>query len=110
MVSIMYMSAFVVFAFFALVAHSQSYDYGVDIEALTRRQDGERIVVGRLPSRDNGTVPHRLEVRQMKADRHKWDLFILAMSMFQYVSQDDPLSWYQVAGKWALHQISGAQS
>jgi tyrosinase len=84
-------------ALFILV-NANAYDYGIDIEALTRRQDQERILVGRLPLRSNGSMPHRLEIRQMRDDPHKWDLFILALSMFQYVSQDDPLSWYQVAG------------
>lgn len=36
----------------------------------------------------------------MKADPYRWDLFILALSMFQYVSQDDPTSWYQIAGRF----------
>jgi tyrosinase len=85
------------FALFILV-NVDAYDFGIDIEALTRRQDQDRILVGQLPPRTNGSVPHRLEIRQMRADPHKWDLFILALSMIQHVSQDDPLSWYQVAG------------
>lgn len=81
-------------------ASAQAYNYGVNIEALTRRQDGaSRVIVGRLPLRANGSVPVRPEIRQMMADPYKWDLFILALSMFQYVSQSDPLSWYQVAGR-----------
>ena len=36
----------------------------------------------------------------MRVDMYKWDLFILALSMFQSVSQDDPLSWYQIAGNF----------
>lgn len=84
----------------ALVITAQPYNYGVDIETLTRRQDdARRIVVGRLPLATNGTVPLRPEIRQLKADPYKWDLFILALSMFQYVSQDDPTSWYQIAGE-----------
>ncbi|KAF7562627.1 hypothetical protein G7046_g1502 [Stylonectria norvegica] len=85
----------------ALLAAGQAYDYGddVDIESLTRRQDSSsRIVVGRLPLAHNGSLPLRLEIREMKADTYKWDLFILALSMFQYVGQDDPTSWYQIAG------------
>ena len=80
---------------------AQSYDFGFNIEALTRRQDEDTspIVVGRLPFAPNGSVPLRPEIRQMQADQYKWDLFILALSMFQSVSQDDPLSWYQIAGR-----------
>lgn len=83
------------------VVSSQPYDYGddIDIVNLTRRtDDSSRIVVGRLPLSHNGSVPVRLEIRQMREDPYKWDLFILALSMFQYVSQDDPTSWYQIAG------------
>lgn len=76
------------------------YNFGVDMVTLTRRQEGERIIVGRLPYAANGSVPHRLEIRQMRDDPYKWDLFILALSMFQSVRQSDPLSWYQVAGMW----------
>lgn len=91
----------ILFSFLAtlLLAASQPYDYGVDIEAITRRQNTVDIVVGGLPLSRNGTIPLRPEIRQMKADPHKWDLFILALSMFQYVSQDNPVSWYQVAGR-----------
>lgn len=81
------------------IAAAQSYDYGADIEPITRRQSTANIVVGGLPLSRNGTIPLRPEIRQMKADPHKWDLFILALSMFQYVSQDDPTSWYQIAGR-----------
>ncbi|KAI9897875.1 hypothetical protein N3K66_007731 [Trichothecium roseum] len=77
---------------------AQSYDYGVDIESLTRRDPTARILVGRLPLYPDGSVPQRLEIREMEKDAHRWDLFILSLSMFQYVSQSDPMSWYQVAG------------
>ena len=82
----------------AIWAIAQPYDYGVDIESLTRRDPDARILVGRLPLYPDGSAPRRLEIRQMAKDPHKWDLFILSLSMFQYVSQSDPMSWYQVAG------------
>jgi tyrosinase len=85
----------------ALVALAQSYDFGVDMEPLTRRQQSH-IIVGRLPLASNGSIPHRLEIRQMRANQYQWDLFVLALSMFQSVSQSDPLSWYQVAGTCAI--------
>lgn len=82
-----------------LALAQQAYDFGVDIKKLTRRQDdSSRIVVGRLPVASNSTIPRRMEIREMREDTYKWDLFVLALSMFQYVSQDDPLSWYQIAG------------
>lgn len=85
----------------AVLAQSpEPYDFGVDVERLTRRADGP-VIVGRLPLTLDGGVPHRLEIRQMRANQPQWDLFILALSMFQSVSQDDPLSWYQVAGAYS---------
>lgn len=91
--------------FFAF-ATAQSYSYGVDIDSLTRRQDTGRIVVKPLPQTRNGTVPLRPEIREMQADRYKWDLYILSMSMLQDVDQDDPASWYQIAGAFvALSQL-----
>lgn len=84
----------------ATFARPQSYDLGVDLSLLIRRQDGNSpIVVTPLPLVANGTVPVRTEIRLMKADPYKWNLLILAMSLFQGMNQDDPLSWYQVAGQ-----------
>lgn len=79
----------------------KDYDFGVDLVSLTRRQDPNApIVIGRLPLAANGSIPLRLEIRDVQADKYKWDLYVLALSMFQSVSQDDPLSYYQIAGEW----------
>ncbi|KAJ4153472.1 hypothetical protein LMH87_009957 [Akanthomyces muscarius] len=78
---------------------AQSYDYGIDIDQLVRRQDpAAKIIVGKLPLASNGSTPTRPEIRDMRKDGYMWDLYILALSMFQSVSQDQSLSWYQVAG------------
>ncbi|PHH86072.1 hypothetical protein CDD83_10786 [Cordyceps sp. RAO-2017] len=75
------------------------YDFGLDVSLLTRRQDAATpIVVGKLPLAADGSIPRRLEIRQMRADQYKWDLFILGLSMFMNADQQDPLSWYQIAG------------
>lgn len=77
----------------------QDYDFGVDLVSLTRRQDPNApIVVSRLPLAANGSMPLRLEIRNVQADKYKWDLYVLALSMLQSVSQDDPMSYYQIAG------------
>lgn len=89
-----------------LLVSAQDYDFGVDVISLTRRRDTNApILVGRLPSASNGSTPLRLEIRDVKADKYRWDLYVLALSMFQSVSQDDPLSYYQVAGKWDAKTI-----
>lgn len=86
------------------------YDFGFDIESLTRRRDEDRVIVGSLPLATNGSVPHRLEIRQMRKDTYQWDLFILALSMFQSVKQSDPLSWYQVAGQFSSNESNSQKS
>ncbi len=92
--------ALLVWASISALVTGQAYNYGIDIEPLMRRQEGtSRIIVGRLPTAANGSIPHRPDIRQMMANPYKWDLFMLALSMFQYVSQNDSLSWYQVAGR-----------
>ncbi|PFH55678.1 hypothetical protein XA68_17829 [Ophiocordyceps unilateralis] len=81
------------------LADLASYDFGIDIAQLHRRQDvAAPIVVERLPLASDGSIPLRLEIRQMRMDQHRWDLFILALSMLQTADQNDPLSWYQIAG------------
>ncbi|KAK1989511.1 hypothetical protein LZ30DRAFT_788407 [Colletotrichum cereale] len=77
--------------------YSPVYDYGFDVRKLDKRQAGEPIIVAKLPS-INGTVPVRQEIRQMKQNPFKWNLFLLASSMLQYTNQEEELSWYKIAG------------
>lgn len=82
------------------LAQAQRYDYGIDISHIIRRQDpSSKIVIGKLPPALDGSIPARLEIRDFKNDKYSWDLYILALSMLQYVNQNNPLSWYQIAGK-----------
>lgn len=75
-----------------------AYDYGFDAAGSLKRQASQRIVVSRLPS-VNGTVPIRSEIRQMKRDARKWNLYLLALSMMQNTDQHQALSWYQITGR-----------
>ncbi|KAH9243521.1 hypothetical protein K456DRAFT_1767695 [Colletotrichum gloeosporioides 23] len=79
------------------VPYSPTYNYGFDAANLVKRQTQDPIVVTKLPLA-NGTVPVRPEIRQMKQNPYKWNLFLLSMSMLQYTNQNDELSWYQIAG------------
>lgn len=94
----------------ACLVTAQAYDYGVDVDIqdLTRRSDQEPIVIEQLLLNQDGSVPLRLEIRDLRKDPYKWDLYILALNMFQRVSQDNPLSWYQIAGK--LHYVRWRQA
>lgn len=91
----------------ALFVQGAHYDFGLDTANLTQhRGNGSRILVEGLPVTVNGSVPHRLDIRQMRNDPYQWDLFILALSMLQSVNQSDPLSWYQIAGMFSGCELS----
>lgn len=81
------------------VASANPYDYGFNTEKLVRRGDtSDPIIIKMLPLAANGSLPVRPEIRDMRKDKYTWDLYILALSMLQYVNQNHPLSWYQIAG------------
>lgn len=80
-----------------LLALGQSYNFGQIVVA--PRAMSKLAVTQSLPLRDNGSTPYRMEIRDMKADKYKWDLFILSLSLFMSMDQDDELSYYQIAGK-----------
>lgn len=46
-----------------------------------------------------GERPFRHDINELYISGPPWDLFVLALSEFQQVNQDDPLSYYQVAGE-----------
>ena len=46
-----------------------------------------------------GERPFRHDINELYMSGPAWDLFILSLRKFQQVNQDDPLSYYQVAGK-----------
>jgi hypothetical protein len=79
-----------------------SYDYAFPVGRFCKRQDQGPIVVTGAEL-VNGTVPIRLEIRKMKQDVKQWHLYLLSMSLLQYTSQTQELSWYQIAGRIARH-------
>ncbi|KAK2002831.1 Di-copper centre-containing protein [Colletotrichum falcatum] len=93
----LFLSILVVATMVLASPYSPTYDYGFDARNLIKRQAEQPIIVAKLPS-VNGTVPVRQEIRQMKQNPFKWNLFLLASSMLQYTDQDEELSWYQIAG------------
>lgn len=80
-----------------------AYDYGFDAAKMVKRQTQDPIIVTKLPS-INGNIPNRPDIRELKENPFKWNLFLLASSMFQFTNQSEQLSWYQIAGKnkWPL--------
>ncbi len=77
-------SAFFFFTFFQLLNHAQAFAV-TGIAAEVHNITGER--------------PFRHDINQFYMSGPSWDLFILALREFQQMNQDDPFSYYQVAGK-----------
>lgn len=76
------------------------YDYGFDVTApLAKRQNSSNwILVTNLQNGTENGTPARVEIRELKRDRHKWDLYLLALSMFHWSHPDAADSWHQIAG------------
>jgi tyrosinase len=70
--------------FFLLLDHTEAF-------AITGISAGVNAVTGERPL--------RRDINDLYMSGPAWDLFILALRQFQQVDQDDPLSYYQVAGK-----------
>ncbi|KAL2885386.1 Tyrosinase [Ceratocystis lukuohia] len=75
------------------------YNYGFDpYHKIQKRATDGPIFVEGIPVPDNVEPPVRPEIRQLRNDKYGWNLYLLALSMLQYTDQDDPLSYYQLAG------------
>ncbi|KAL2060390.1 hypothetical protein VTL71DRAFT_9785 [Oculimacula yallundae] len=77
-----------------------SYDYGADPPRLPKRQNTEFFPITGVHTGTgaNGSLPLRIEVRDLQKDPVSWTLYILGLDMLQYTPQSDTLSWYQIAG------------
>lgn len=83
-----------------------SYNYGFDVnEALrAKRQSDETIIITKgMPPRQNGSLPVRIEVRDLEKDQDKWALYVLALDMMQYTSQSEITSWYSISSTLHRH-------
>ncbi|KAF1963307.1 Di-copper centre-containing protein [Byssothecium circinans] len=64
-----------------------------------RQEGGVFSVLGIAGLNDqNNTVHPRLELRELEKDTLQWNIFLLGLQRFQNVSQDDKLSYFQIAG------------
>ena len=67
-------------------------------KVLEARQDGSLPVVGVT----SGGVQPRLELRELEKQHEQFTLFIIALTRFQAVDQNDRESYYQIAGQFSL--------
>ena len=78
------------------------YDYGTHREKLIRRQTTSIAVTGALGGiLLDGTTPVRKEIRELQQDAEAWTLYLLGLDSMQFTDQNDPLSWYKIAGRSA---------
>lgn len=78
-----------------------SYNYGLDITKglKDKRQLGGVVVTTGMPLNQDGSVPVRLEIRDLQQDPNRWTLYILALDMLQYTDQSEQTSWYAITGR-----------
>ncbi|KAJ4303408.1 hypothetical protein N0V90_002301 [Kalmusia sp. IMI 367209] len=69
-----------------------------DASALLRRRNGMFSVLG-IAGLGDSTPQPRLEIRDLEKNHpDQWNVFLLGLQRFQAVSQDDKLSYFQIAG------------
>ncbi|OAG11374.1 Di-copper centre-containing protein [Paraphaeosphaeria sporulosa] len=69
-----------------------------DTSDLLRRQDGIFSVLG-IAGLGDSTIYPRLEIRDLEKNHpDQWNIFLLGLQRFQAISQDDKLSYFQIAG------------
>lgn len=70
-----------------------------DLSTLLRRQDVIFSILG-ISGLGVSTIQPRLEIRDLERNNpDQWNVFLLGLQRFQSVSQNDKLSYFQIAGK-----------
>lgn len=98
----------VLFCYLASLVLGQSYDYGFDVDKAfnaKRQVDGEPVLTTGPPVTGKA-VPVRPEFRDLQQDPDRWSLYILALDLMQYTTQDEPTSWFSITG--TLHCTLGS--
>jgi tyrosinase len=83
-------------------AQYSSYDYGPLGKTLLARQTTPSPIVTtgvHTGTGVNGSLPLRIEVRELEQNQNLWTLYILGLDfMMRNTSEADMLSWYQISG------------
>ena len=77
------------------------------VKTLPRRQDTTESIVPvlGLPGLGVTTVHPRLEIRELQRRPDQFNVYLLGLRRFQNTSQDDKLSYFQIAGVYNLDQV-----
>lgn len=77
-----------------------------DTSSLVKRQDGIFSVLG-IAGLGDSTVHPRLEIRDLEKNYpDQWNVYLLGLQRFQSISQDDKLSYFQIAGRLLQQMLS----
>lgn len=74
-----------------------------NLHSRIRRQDGIYPVLGVRGHGLNNTAP-RLEIRELQRNPDLFNLYLLGLQRWQNASQDEKLSYFQIAGMYAFTQ------
>jgi tyrosinase len=88
--------------------HGVAYDYGFEVDKVLKRHEINMLIT-QIGARSAGTLPLRQDVRQLEQDPYAWNIYILALSMMQFTSQDNLLSWYSACGTFNYALASAAR-
>ncbi len=80
----------------------QYYQYGdIKQQRNAKRQSTSFIAVTgvRGAKAVDGSSPIRREIRDLEKSVNVWTLYLLGLDSMQAAKQEDPLSWYKIAGK-----------
>jgi hypothetical protein len=81
---------------------------GIQTKTLSRRQNTTEPIlpVLGLPGLGITTVYPRLEIRELQRSPDQFNVYLIGLRGFQNTSQDDKLSYFQIAG---MHGLDGAK-
>ncbi|KAK3943651.1 hypothetical protein QBC46DRAFT_306734 [Diplogelasinospora grovesii] len=83
-----------------VVGQYSSYNYGFDIARRVKRdlRDVPQPLIVRGAGQAEGRIALRREIRDLQQDEDQWTLYILGLSLLQYMDQTTPTSWYGITG------------
>ena len=82
-----------------------SYEYGIDRNAILKRQSPSSFAINGIHTGTGpgGSLPLRLEIRDLEKDNTTWTLYLLGLDMLHSKNQTEMLSWYSLTGRWELY-------
>lgn len=83
---------------FVLAALSLFY-MGSAANPLYRRDSTYQITGVQQGRGSNGSVPFRLEVRELQKKPNQWNLYLIGLRRLMDMDENEKLSFYQIAGK-----------